>query len=71
MVVSAGMVWALPNAGFIILMGFMPAFLVANGIELAKAGMLVSLISWITIGSIPLGGWFTDRTGRVNAFILE
>jgi MFS family permease len=20
-------------------------------------------------GSIPLGGWFTDRTGRVNAFI--
>ena len=51
-------------------MGFMPAFLVSNGMELAKAGMLVSLASWITIGSIPLGGWFTDRTGRVNTFIL-
>ena len=70
MIVSAGLVWALPNAGFIILMGFMPAFLVSNGMEIAKAGMLVSLASWITIGSIPLGGWFTDRTGRVNSFII-
>ena len=70
MIVSAGLVWALPNAGFIILMGFMPAFLVSNGMEMAKAGMLVSLTSWITIGSIPLGGWFTDRTGRVNSFII-
>ena len=66
----AGLVWALPNAGFIILMGFMPAFFVSNGMEMAKAGMFVSLISWITIGSIPLGGWFTDRTGRINAFII-
>jgi cyanate permease len=70
MIVSAGLVWALPNAGFIVLMGFMPAFLVSNGMEIAKAGMLVSLASWKTIGSIPLGGWFTDRTGRVNAFII-
>ena len=70
MTASAGLVWALPNAGFIVLMGFMPAFLVSNGMEIAKAGMLVSLASWITIGSIPLGGWFTDRTGRVNAFII-
>ena len=70
MAASAGLVWALPNAGFIVLMGFMPAFLVSNGMEIAKAGMLVSLSSWITIGSIPLGGWFTDRTGRVNAFII-
>ena len=70
LIVSASLVWALPNAGFIVLMGFMPAFLVSNGMELAKAGMLVSLASWITIGSIPLGGWFTDRTGRVNTFIL-
>ena len=70
MTAFAGLVWALPNAGFIVLMGFMPAFLVSNGMEIAKAGMLVSLASWITIGSIPLGGWFTDRTGRVNAFII-
>ena len=70
MIISAGLVWALPNVGFIVLMGFMPAFLVSNGMEMAKAGMLVSLTSWITIVSIPLGGWFTDRTGRVNEFIM-
>jgi len=70
MIVSAGLVWALPNAGFIVLMGFMPAYLISYGIEVAKAGMLVSLASWITIGSIPLGGWLTDRTGRINVFII-
>jgi MFS family permease len=70
LIISAGLVWGLPNAGFIVLMGFMPTFLVSNGIGMAKAGMLVSIISWITIGSIPLGGWLTDRTGRINAFIV-
>ena len=70
MIISAALVWALPNVGFIVLMGFMPAYLVANGMEMAKAGMLVSITSWITIVSIPLGGWFTDHTGRVNTFII-
>jgi MFS family permease len=70
MIVSVGLVWALPNACFIVLMGFMPAFLVSNGMEMAQAGMVVSLISWITIGSIPLGGWLTDRGGRINASII-
>ncbi len=70
MIVTAGLVWALPNAGFIVLVGFMPAYLVSNGMDVAKAGMLVSLASWITIGSIPLGGWLTDRSGRINAFII-
>lgn len=70
LVVSAGLVWGLPNAGFIMLIGFMPTFLVSGGMAVAKAGFLVSLISWITIGSIPLGGWLTDRTGRLNAFII-
>jgi MFS family permease len=70
LIISAGLVWGLPNAGFIVLVGFMPTFLVSNGMEMVKAGMLVSLISWITIGSIPLGGWLTDRTGRINAFII-
>ena len=69
-IISASLVWALPNVSFIVLMGFMPALLVSNGMEMAKAGMLVSLTSWITIGSIPLGGWLTDRTGRVNSFII-
>ena len=70
LIISVGIVWGLPNAGFIVLLGFAPSFLVSNGIEMAKAGMLVSLISWISIGSMPLGGWLTDRTGRVNAFII-
>lgn len=70
MIVSAGFVWVLPNAGFIVLMGFMPALLVSNGMEMATAGMLVSLTSWVTVGSIPLGGWLTDLTGRINAFII-
>jgi MFS family permease len=70
LIISASIVWGIPNASFIVLVGFTPAFLVSNGVEIAKAGMLVSLISWISIGSMPLGGWLTDRTGWINIFII-
>jgi MFS family permease len=70
LIIFASLVWALGNAGFIVVISFMPSFLVSGGTEVAKAGFLVSLISWITIGSIPLGGWLTDRTGQLNTFII-
>ena len=70
LITIAGLVWVLPNAGFIVVLGFTPALLIAGGMGLAAAGFLVGLMSWITIGSIPLGGWLTDRTGRGNGFIV-
>ncbi len=63
---GAGVVWMLFNVGFIVLVGFGPAFLVSRGTSLAQAGFLVSLAVWVSAISVPLGGALTDRTGRAN-----
>lgn len=70
LVLVAGLVWMLPNAGFIVFVSFAPTLLVATGMGMAAAGAMVSLVSWISTGSIPLGGWLTDRSGRHSAFIV-
>jgi MFS family permease len=68
--VWAGMVWMLYNDSFIVFLSFAPTLLVAGGATVAVAGFVVGLSSWISLGSVPLGGWLADRTGRFNTFIV-
>jgi predicted MFS family arabinose efflux permease len=63
-VVMAGLVWMLANAGYIILLGLMPAYFVEHGMSLATAGWVLSLASFGTIPVGPIGGWLGSRTGR-------
>lgn len=70
MILLAALVWSLPNVGFVIFNGFTPALLQEWGMAAATVGVLVSLVSWISIPGIAVGGWLTDRTGRVNTIIV-
>jgi MFS family permease len=67
---AVGLAWGLFNAGFIVFLGFAPAVLVARGATIAQAGLLVSVAVWITLGSVPLGGWLADRARRRDALIV-
>ncbi|HEV8457289.1 MAG TPA: MFS transporter [Methylomirabilota bacterium] len=67
---TAGLGWSLLNAGFIDLVSFAPAFLIAGGTSVAWAGVLVSLTLWVSIVSVPLGGWIADRIGHSNLVIV-
>ncbi len=60
-VLAAGSVWLLGNAGYIILLGFAPAYYVEQGMSLAAAGAVVSLASFATIPVGPVGGWLGSR----------
>lgn len=66
---TAGTVWALFNVGFIVLVGFGPGVLVAQGASLIQAGFLVSLVVWVSVISVPLGGALTDRMSRPHLSI--
>jgi len=66
----AAMIWMLFNVSFIILPSFGPAFLVSFGFEPSRASSLISLIGWILIGSIPLGGYAAEKLGRPSAFLV-
>ena len=69
-VLAAGAVWGLYNAALAMVFGFGTAVLTERGWALPEAGAATSLVLWVAALSIPLGGWFTDRTGRPGAVIL-
>lgn len=70
LVLIAAVAWMFLNTGFIVFMNFTPALLMERGLSTARAGFFVSWASLILIGSLPLGGYFTDRTRRLDLFIV-
>jgi predicted MFS family arabinose efflux permease len=70
LVLLAGTIWALFNVSFAILPGFAPDFLISSGYALVAAGALVSVVTWLLILSVPLGGALAERLGRPNLVLL-
>ncbi len=57
----AGMVWALFNVGYILVLAFGPSFLVDRGMTLSTAGATTSAVTWAILLSLPLGGYIAER----------
>jgi MFS family permease len=69
LVLLSGLIWALYNVSFIIIVAFGPDFVIAHGWEPNTASAMVSMVSWILILSVPLGAWIADRIHRPNLTI--
>lgn len=65
----AGIVWAIYNVSYILLVSFAPPLLVARGLSAVDAGFATSLATWTLIVSVPLGGALIERTGRPLSMI--
>jgi MFS family permease len=63
-VVAAGLIWGLYNVGFAIVFSFGPSMLVERGWSIAAAGSIISIVLWVSVVSVPLGGFLADRSGR-------
>ena len=66
----SGAVWALYNVALILPLSFGAGFLVSRGYELAPAGAVVSLASWLIIPALPLGAVIAERIGRPFATMV-
>lgn len=66
----AGTAFGLFVTGYIVFMSFTPTLLIGRGASAAQAGFLVSLVALVSLGSVPLGGYLTDRTGKTNLFVM-
>lgn len=66
----AGLIWALYNVGYIVVVSFVPVLLAARGIGAANAAVVASFASWPLMLSVPLGGYLADRTGRGYAIMI-
>ncbi len=60
----SGVVWALYNASYIIVVSFAPLLLADRGLPAAQAALISSAATWPLLLSVPLGGMVADRTGR-------
>ncbi len=69
-VIAAGLIWGLFNVGFAVIFSFGPAMLVERGWSIADAGSTISIVLWISVASVPLGGLLADRTGRPAAVVV-
>lgn len=65
----AGLIWGLYNVGFAMIFSFGPSLLVERGSSIGLAGSMISIVLWLAVISVPLGGLFADRIGRPQ-FIL-
>lgn len=68
--ISAGLAWALLNASIIVVASFAPSFLIAQGASVTEAGLITGAALWISIVSVPLGGFLADRLERPRALIV-
>lgn len=63
-VITAGLSWGLFNVGFAMIFSFGPSLLVERGWSIGAAGSVISIVLWLAVVSVPLGGFVADRTGR-------
>jgi predicted MFS family arabinose efflux permease len=64
MTLVAGGIWAVYNAGFIILISFAPEFFVTRGYSPAQGSWIVSLLGWFLVPMIIAGGYIAGRAAR-------
>jgi MFS family permease len=69
-VTVAGAMWGLLNASIGMIFGFGPALLTERGWNVTEATSVTSIVLFLTVVSVPLGGYLADKSGRKNAIIV-
>lgn len=63
-VIVAGAIWGLYNVGFAMIFSFGPSLLAERGWSIAAAGSAISVVMWLSVISVPVGGYLADRFKR-------
>jgi MFS family permease len=69
-VVAAGLIWGLYNVGFAMIFSFGPSMLVERGWSISAAGSTISIVLWLAVVAVPLGGFLADRSGRPAVLLV-
>lgn len=70
LVTLAGIAWMFINGGYFVLVSFAPTYLVERGADVEVVAGTVSLMSWVFIVSMPLGGYLATRFGLANQLLF-
>ena len=69
-VTVAGLIWGLFNVGFAVIFSFGPTMLVERGWTIAQAGSVISIVLWLAVISVPMGGFVADGLKRPQAVLV-
>lgn len=69
LVAIAGLIWGLFNASVAMIFSFGINVMVEQGWTITASGSIVSLVLWLTIFMVPLGGFTADRVGSKGLVI--
>jgi predicted MFS family arabinose efflux permease len=69
LVVCAGVAWGTFNAGYVVYLSFGPEMLKAQGLGVLAAASIISVGSWLMIGSGTICGQIADRVGHTNRIL--
>jgi predicted MFS family arabinose efflux permease len=61
LVCIAGAIWMLINGAYVVMLSFGPTLLLEHGASVAAAAQAVSIMSWVFLFALPLGGWLSTR----------
>jgi len=70
LVLLAGLIWATYNAGYIVLVSFLPELFRSRGYSLSEANHIVSLLGWVVMLSVALAGYLAAWIERPNLLML-
>ncbi len=57
----AGLMWMLINGAYMVMLSFGPVLLIEQGATIIESGQIVSLMSWVFLFALPLGGYLATR----------
>ena len=66
----AGWIWMFLNSAYVLLLSFGPTLMVERGASVIDASRIVSLMSWVFMFALPLGGWLTARFKAPNQVMV-
>jgi MFS family permease len=68
-VIAAGLIWGLFNTGFAIIFSFGPTLLTERSWSITAAGSAISIVLWLSVVSVPAGGFLADRFKRPHSIM--
>jgi MFS family permease len=69
-VIVAGLIWGLFNVGFAVIFSFGPTMLVERSWTIAEAGSVISIVLWLAVISVPMGGFVADRLKQPQTVLV-
>ena len=64
-ILAGGAAWPLMSTGgYVVFSSYAPIMLIDRGTSHTTAALVISILSWLLIAIVPLGGYLADRTGK-------